>query len=334
MKRSITLILALIALITLGGCGGKSAVVPGGPDWLDGTSAKYPNTLYIVGTGQSQSLDDAKNRARAEVAKVFEVAISEQSQDNMKYVSDANGSELTQQVERNTNSRTDKMLRGVEIADTWFDPKSHQHYALAVLNRGRSARALRQEVDELDQATQIHINKARSGSDALDKVANAYAALTTQMERAGVQRSLQVVDNSGIGVPPKWNLAKLSTDLRAQMERIRITPRVSGPAGFAEMVNGALGKSGFLVKAGEVPDFTISATLSLGEPEFRDGWYWVNARMDILLSNAQARIRGSKRWDIKVSATVADLATKRAMDKAASILQDELRSTLLGFAKE
>jgi len=331
MKRSIILI---FALITLGACGGKSAVVPGGPDWLDGTSAKYPNVQYIVGTGQSQSLDDAKNRARAEVAKVFEVAVSEQSQDNLKYVSDANGSELTQQVERNTNTRTEKVLSGVEIADTWFDPQTHQHYALAVLSRSRSARALRQQVDELDRATQVHINKARSSGDALDKVANAYAALTTQMERAGVQRSLQVVDNSGRGVPPKWNLAKLSTDLRDQMARIRMTTRVSGPEGFADLVNGALGQTGFLVKEGEVPDFTLSASLALGKPLFRDGWYWVNARMDILLSNAQARIRGSKRWDIKVSATAEDLAAKRAMDQAAIILQNELRPTLLGFAKE
>jgi hypothetical protein len=331
MHRSLFLI---IALITLSACGGKSAVVEGGPEWLDGTSAKYPNAQYIVGTGQSLSLDDAKNRARAEVAKVFEVAISEQSQDNLKYMSDGNGSELAQKVERNTSTRTDKVLRGVEIADTWFDAKTRQHYALAVLHRGRSARALRQEVEELDRATRIHIDKARSSGDVLDKVANAYAALTTQMERAGVQRSLQVVDNSGRGVPPKWNLAKLSTDLRSQMERIRITPRVTGPEGFADQVSGALGKAGFLVKAGEVPDFTLSAKLSLGEPDYRDGWYWVNGRMEILLSNAQARIRGSKRWDIRTSATSSDVAVKRAMDKAAATLQNELRQTLLGFAQE
>ena len=331
MYRSLFL---LFTLITVSACGGKGAVVEGGPDWLDGTSAKYPNAQYIVGTGQSLSLDDAKNRARAEVAKVFEVAVSEQSRDNLQYVADGNGSELTQKVERNTNSRTEKVLRGVEIADTWFDTNSGQHYALAVLHRGRSARALRQEVEELDSATQIHINKARSSGDALDKVANAYSALTTQMERAGVQRSLQVVDNSGQGVPPKWNLAKLSTDLRTQMERIRITPRVNGPEGFEAQVSGALGQAGFLVKPGEVPDFTLSANLSLGEPDLRDGWYWVNGRMDILLSNGQGRIRGSKRWDIKVSATSADVAMKRGMDKAATTLQNELRQTLLGFAQE
>ncbi|MBD3669318.1 MAG: LPP20 family lipoprotein [Gammaproteobacteria bacterium] len=332
MYRSLVLLFILIGLTACGG--GRSAVVPEGPAWLDGTSAKYPNSQYIVGTGQSSSLDDAKNRARAEVAKVFEVAINEQSRDNLQYVAEGAASELTQKVERNTTSRTSKVLRGVEIADTWFDSKARQHYALAVLHRGRSARALRQQLEELDQATRIHIDKARKSNDKLTKVANAYAALTIQMERAGVQRSLQVVDNSGRGVPPEWNLAELNTDLRSQMERIRIVPRASGPEGFTEQVSGVLGASGFLVKEGETPDFTLSASLRLGEAEMRDNWYWVNGRMEILLSNAQGRIRGSQRWDIKTSATSRDVAYKRAMDKATNTLKGELRETLLGFAKE
>lgn len=333
MKRFILLVLVLFLVAACGGGGGvKNSTA--GPDWVRGGSSKYPNTLYITGVGQAASLADAKNRARADVAKVFEVVIHEQTQSNMQYVSNASGEEISQQVQSSVSTRTDKVLSGVEIGDTWRDPQSGQYFALAVLNRNHSAHAFRVQIESLDSDTQIRLDKAKKSSDILDKVANDYAALTAQLERSGLQRSLQVVDQSGMGIPPQWELARLSTDLREDMSHIRITTRANGPDGFAEQVNGVLGRTGFLVKPGDRPDFTLSATLDMGKPLLRNGWYWINARMEILLSDAQARIRGSKRWNIKESATSEDLAKRRAIDKAVSILQEELRPTLLGFAKE
>ncbi|MDH5183487.1 MAG: LPP20 family lipoprotein [Gammaproteobacteria bacterium] len=317
-------------------CGGsRGGVIEGGPDWLDGSSKAHPSVAYIIGTGSSVSLDDAKNRARAEIAKVFEVAVTEQSSDNLKYLSDANGSQLAQRVERDTTSRTSKILHGVEIADSWLHEKSGQFYALAVLHRGRTANALRQQIQDLDSASAADLEKARTSKDTLNKLAYASSVLTQQMQRAGLQRSLQVVDNSGRGVTPRWNLAELSSDFRGQLERVRIQPRLSqGPESFQTSLSGAVGKAGFLVKKGEMPDFILSTRLILSEPEYQQNWYWVRGRLEILLSTPQGRIRGTQRWPIKVSATQADVAQKRALDSAANILRDELRSSLLGFAKE
>lgn len=332
MKRIIVLGLGLLLVA----CGGsRGGVIEGAPDWLDGTSKRHPAVAYITGVGSSASLDDAKNRARAEIAKVFEVAITEQSSDNLKYLSDADGSRLAQRIERDTTSRTSKILHGVEIADSWLHVQSGQFYALAVLHRGRSANALRQQIEQLDQATATHIEKARVSSDTLNKLAQASSALSQQMSRAGLQRSLQVVDNSGRGITPRWNLAELNSDFRAQLERVRIQPNLSqGPNDFQASLSGALGEAGFLVKQGEVADFILTTRLILSEPEYQQNWYWIRGRLEILLSTPQGRIRGSQRWPIKESATQADVAQKRAMDSAANILKSELRSTLLGFAKE
>lgn len=332
MKRIIILALGMILV----GCGGsRGGVVEGGPDWLDGTSKAHPSVAYIIGTGSSASLDDAKNRARAEIAKVFEVAVTEQSSDNLQYLSDANGSQLAQRIERDTTSRTSKILRGVEIVDSWLDKQSGQFYALAVLHRGRTANTLRQQIQQLDSASAAHVEKARSSTDTLGKLSHASAALSQQLQRAGLQRSLQVVDNSGRGITPRWNLAELGSDFRAQLERVKIQPRLTqGPSTFKPSLDGALGEAGFLVKEGQVPDFILSTRLILSEPKKKQKWYWVQGRLEILLSTPQGRIRGTQRWPIKESATQSDIAQKRALDSAGNILKSELRSTLLGFAKE
>lgn len=332
MKQIIVLGLAILLVA----CGGsRGGVVDGGPDWLDGTSKAHPSVAYIIGTGSSVSLDDAKNRARAEVAKVFEVAITEQSSDNLKYLSDANGSQLAQRIERDTTSRTSKMLHGVEIVDSWLDRQKGQFYALAVLHRGRTANTLRQQIRQLDKATASHVKKARGSKDSLNKLAQASSALSLQLQRAGLQRSLQVVDNSGRGITPRWNLAELSSDLRTQLERVKIQPNLTqGPKSFEPSLSGALGEAGFLVKTGQMPDFILSTRLILSEPLHQKNWYWVRGRLEILLSTPQGRIRGTKRWPIKASATQADVAQKRALDSAAKILKSELRTSLLGFAKE
>ena len=329
-------IIVLGMLLLLTACGGsRGGVIEGGPDWLDGSSKKYPSVAYIIGTGSSLSLDDAKNRARAEIAKVFEVAVTEQSTDNLQYLSDAKGTQLSERIERDTTSRTSKILHGVEIVDSWQEPQNGRFHALAVLHRGRTANSLRQQIQELDQATATHIEQARASNDALGKLANASAALSMQLQRAGLQRSLQVVDNSGRGVTPRWNLAELSSDFRAQLERVKMQATLSeGPEAFKASLNGALGEAGFLVKEGETPDFILATRLILSEPKFQQNWYWVQGRLEILLSTPQGRIRGTQRWPIKVSSQQPEVAERRALDKAAEILKTELRSTLLGFAKE
>ncbi|MBD3609540.1 MAG: LPP20 family lipoprotein [Gammaproteobacteria bacterium] len=328
--RQVWPLLLIVALVS--GCGGTNTRQ--GPDWLDGSSKKYSSRLYIIGTAQAYNLEGARDRARAEVAKVFEVAIEEQSRDNLTFISDASGEKLTQRIARDTSARTQKVLHGVEIVDTWHDKKQGQFYAMAVLHRGRTTNALRQQLEQLDQSTRVHINSARTVNDKLAKLSHAQAAFTLQMQRAGIQRSLQVVDSSGRGVKPRWNLAQLSTDFRQQMEQVKLQVNVADqPAGFKQRVDGVLGKSGFQVKPGQRADFILSARLELGKVSRREGWYWINGRMEILLTTPQGQVRGSQRWPIQVSATEKATASRRAMDKAVNVLQNELRNTLLGFAE-
>ena len=54
-------------------CVALACAVGARPDWLDGRHPEYPRERYLVGVGDAEALDGARDRARAEIARVFEV---------------------------------------------------------------------------------------------------------------------------------------------------------------------------------------------------------------------------------------------------------------------
>ena len=52
----------------LSGC---ASIRTDAPDWVTGKSAKYPDSRFLIGRGQADSLEDARNRARADLAKML-----------------------------------------------------------------------------------------------------------------------------------------------------------------------------------------------------------------------------------------------------------------------
>jgi len=48
------------------------ASAPSIPDWVNGKSAKYPDSQYLVGRGQAGAQEEARNRARTDLAKILE----------------------------------------------------------------------------------------------------------------------------------------------------------------------------------------------------------------------------------------------------------------------
>src|SRR5690242_12646772 len=185
--NTISRILTVTAISLLTAC---SSSKPGDtrPDWVNGNSSQYPAATYLTGHGQSDNMALAKDRARAELAKNFSVNVSEQSTDTSSYSQDSgSGAPTTKNsldVSRNINTRTEQVLTGVEISDSWQDPKSLQYYALATLSRAKAATALRQQIGDLDAGTASSMSQAQNSSDLFDKIAAAGQAVDAQQTRA------------------------------------------------------------------------------------------------------------------------------------------------------
>jgi LPP20 lipoprotein len=314
--------------VVLLGC----ASAPSTPDWVNGKSAKYPDNQYLVGRGQAGSQEDARNRARADLAKILEVGVSAKSTDVTTYSSGpAGGTES--QVSRSISTRTDQIVRGIQIPEIWQDRQTSSYYALAVLPRTQAAMGLRADIDRLDAATRGYVAQSRSEPDLLAQVAAASRALDSQSERDGVQRTLQVIDITGQGVPPEQNSGQLAADLGALLKRLHMKPQAPNSQELERMLSAALSQAGFVPEAGEGAPYVLFGSLQLDDLGLIDGWYWMRGTLEVQLTEAgSGKVRGNRRWEIKTSSQQKATAQRRTLDEVDATLKRDLRPTILGFA--
>ena len=310
------------------------ASAPTTPDWVSGKSAKYPDNAYLVGRGQADTQEDARNRARADLSKILEVGVSAKSTDVTTFTSEGGG-KTESQVSRNITTRTDQIVRGIQIPEIWQDPKSKSNWALAVLSRSQAGIALRADIDRLDAATRGYVAQARSAPDLLTQVASASRALDSQRERDAVQRTLQVVDITGLGVPPEQNTGQLASDLTELLKRLHMKPQAvpGSQDGLERLLSAALSQSGFVPEAGDDAPYVLLGSLQLDDLGVIQGWYWMRGTLEVQLAEkASGKVRGNKRWEIKTSSPQKATATRRAMDEVDATLKRELKPAIIGFA--
>jgi hypothetical protein len=309
---------------------------------VSGAAVRYPAASFLLGRGAADNLNDASDRARADLAKGLQVEIQVETSDVQTFALDqpvartpgAPEEHLRLDVSRSIATRTDQILRGVQIAETWRDPATATDHALAVLPRAAAMQALQADIGTLDAATAAEIARARGAGDPFTAIAAADRAVRNQVERAAVQRLLQVVDPSGHGVPERWTVAQLRNDRNSLITRLRIRPDAAGDETdeVAVVLAGALGEAGFTVVVEGPSDYTLVAVLDLTDLGLREDWYWFTGSLEIVLGDATGQVRGSHRWEIKSSGQDPQLAHQRAMDEVESTLDRELLTTLVSFA--
>ena len=331
--RKLELVILVFMLTLQSGCASHP---PSAPDWITGDSAQHKSAQYLIGRGLAATQEEAKDRARADLAKIFQVAVTAESDDVQKFKTDPAGSGLYEgQATRHITTRTDQIVRGIQIAELWQDPATKNFHALAVLPRLQAAASLRQQIGQLDEATADHVEQSRKNSDLFLKIAAASLSVASQQEREALQKSLQVVDITGRGMESKWNSATLKNDLDGLLKRVRIASQVAADAtpGLAEVVDGALAKAGFMIETGQNPDFVLQARMELVDLGLKEGWYWQRGVLEISLSEtATNRVRGTKRWTVKSNAPDKDSASKRALSQADTLLKQELRTAIIDMA--
>ena len=333
-KISFILIITTLAFLAFG-----CATKPVQPDWTVGDSAKYKSDQYLIGRGQARTMEEAKDRARADLAKIFQVAVTTDSEDVQRFKSDSKetggAGKYTGESSRRISTRTEQIISGIQIAEIWQDPVSMNQYVLAILPRLQAASSLRQQISQLDDATQGSIDQSRMSSDLFIKIAAANKAVESQQERDGLQKALQVVDITGRGVEPKFNGVKLKADICDLIKRVKIAPKVvDGSArGLVEIVAGALSQAGFMIDTGGKPDFLLTASLKLTDLGLVEGWYWQRGNLEISLTEtATGRVRGTQRWAIKGTATNRENSFGRALNETDALLKKELGATIIGMA--
>lgn len=335
MKINIAIVLFLSLLITA--CSFTSADPDTQPDWVNGQSKKYASSLYLTGQGSAIISDDAKDRARSDLAKQFEVALKERGQQSQTFTSEqANGETLesvNQKISRQLLTYTSRTLQGVEIADQWYDPKRSRHYALAVLSRNKTRSRLEQALKALDQHSQQRLLQAEAEPALLTRAALVQLAINSQQQRVVVQSSLQVVDSSGFGKPANLSLAELVRSRDALLKKIRIQPLASGAASISlvKILSGAAAGAGFSINNNN-SDYKLKIETLLDPMLEKNGWYWLRGTMEISLIDTAGHNIGVQRWPLKVSSISVDRTEQKLLSETDQLLKEQLRDVLLGFA--
>ncbi|MFP4648117.1 MAG: LPP20 family lipoprotein [Halorhodospira sp.] len=303
------------------------------PGWVGGSEpAGYPRARYLTGVGSAHSLEQARDRARAELARAFEVRVEARAR-HEDQLSMADGETRHQgQLVQSVTTTTAATLRGVEIAETWCDPEAGHCHALATLDRQRAATALRETIAGLDAATGVYLHAAEQAEDKLREVAALARAIAEQRQRTEYQQFLRVL--TGRGVATRHNLALLEARLEDRMDALRFAVTATGdhPAYIAERLKGGLGRAGFTVAEGRA-DYQLEVELRLKALGERDGWYWQRGRLALRLREPGGGSRGEHRWPVRSAATDRASAERRALDEVAEHLGEGLQAVVLALAR-
>jgi len=132
---------------TTGGPGDPNQPVnaQGVPVWVNRGSAAYdgPHGKCFYGVGVLQGVQNeglarqaVDNRARAEIAKIFDLYIAAMMKDYQRSTTagDFKASAEEQDIVSAQKTITEVTLRGVEVRDHYIDPVNGTYYALAVLD--------------------------------------------------------------------------------------------------------------------------------------------------------------------------------------------------------
>lgn len=306
------------------------------PDWINGEALLYPNSHYVVASGSASSAELARDRALANLTKVFELHIRESSITRQEVQSlKQDGNEIvssTQSLSQQINISTSKIIDGARVAEQWHNPLDLTYHAFAVLDRQQAGNNIRGEIDRLDKETGFELQQAGNKPDPLQKVAAYQRVLDLQDQRDSLQKTLKVIDLSGRGAESQWNRAELRQRLEKSINQLSMRAEIlQDPlGGLDKLLRGAMAHAGFVEAA--TPGYTLSAGLSTQPPVYDQGWHWLRATLTLRLKSADGRVQGNKTWPLKVSATSQTQLNERMKTAIEKKLKQELKATLLGFA--
>jgi len=156
------------------------------PDWIDGPSKEYPSKEYFLGVGAastekgvlSQQRELAENRARAEIAKIFQVEVQTRTEEFTQLSSERPSGKKMNKTSYASfvdaiSTATASVLESVQLTDHYTHTKDKTLYALAVLHRPKGMALVQRH---RDQAKSRAASKTEAANEAVNS-GNIFLAL-------------------------------------------------------------------------------------------------------------------------------------------------------------
>ena len=312
MKTSIitTILLGLV----LTACSSKQ------PDWVDTPTEQYPQKRYLSAVGEADSRSAADNRALANLAKIFEVAISDRSLDfsQSRVSADQSGSTISnvQSAGRFVTTEARQILEGAQLVESW-QGEAGRTYSLAVLEKAPATRRLREAVRGADRQIADRVNYASNlAPNPVVALAALEQARKIETERSNLNRNLAVVSGKGIKAP--HDQASLEKMLRNALATLHFDAEADSPQ-LQQKLESAIAALGITLDS-KAP-YRLMASLDTEPVQLKQGWYWLRGSTQLSL-DYQGETLAEKRWPLKVSAVDKGMVEQRAKDKLSEQMAD------------
>ncbi len=312
-------------LMLVGGCAGK-----GPPDWTVGKSTDYPAESWLLGVGVDRDRGRAEDRARAEIAKVFQVEIQalERSEEShrLSQVGRMLSSEYAQVVTAELITKSSRVLAGTVIAEVWQNPRSGEYHALAVLDRLRVALGLRGELQGLDERMGELVARAEQTASTPRRLGLYLQALRLVDQRQGIAADLRIVEPSGFVADPPYAGHDIASrvDRTAAAVRIGLYLREGTPAVVQGALVRALADIGILQTPVGEQNLLIRGEVSVDNYSTGSVVLWSMASAQIELFDSEGTMLDSLRSSVREGSQVSGRAEALAREKLGEKLAVQL----------
>ena len=288
------------------------------PDWLDKPAQQYPPERYLSSVGEADDRSTADGRALANLAKIFEVAVSDRSLDFSKALVSNDQSETTasntQQAERYVTTEARQVLEGARVVENWRSEEG-KNYALAVLEKAPAERRLRDGLRNADRQIEDRVNYAsQSAPNAVAALAALEQARKIEIGRSNLNRNLSVVSGNGIKAP--YDQASLEKLLRNALATLHFHAVADSPR-LQQSLESAIVTMGITLDKNA--PYQLTAATDSAPVYQQQGWYWLRGSTELSLTY-QGKTLAKKRWPIKISATDEVMVAQRAKDKQSEMM--------------
>ena len=313
------------------------------PDWISGSSEKFPSDRFLVGIGIAGNPDAARSAARAEIAKVFRSRVEQTSRDTQmeRSIQEGRTKKVSSSIsaQQDTQVSTDLVLEGVEIIEVWNDPKNKICYALAVLEKPKLRAALAQQMLDHEEIIKAQLSIAEKTASPIEAI-RAYTLVLQAMDRKDdLAARKRVIDPVSMPeLPSAMTTAQVLKNKDEALSKIEFVVKTEESA-LGEALAARITKLGFKV----IPDVAAagadSAVIVLEsrvstEPMERNHpqWKFCNWRTTVELYDgklAARKIIASSLKEGQVSQLSEDGARAKALiaghDNAAIVTEEQIR---------
>ncbi|MFH1829649.1 MAG: LPP20 family lipoprotein [Pseudomonadota bacterium] len=347
MKNNIlrnTLLATIAVLLILP----SSSFAKSKPDWVDGESKKYPSPRYFIGVGavpfdkggKKQQMGWAGDRARAEIAKSLRtnVQVTTRAERNVE------GKKGVSKQQDVVTASANEVLEGVEIKEYYRDKKERMLYALAVLDRVKSAKRLEDKttkikaemIEELDEAGRL-----QNDNRLLPSISHYQRAVALIDEVRQLEDLIAILKPVAFTSDPEMpsraaSIKKIIYELR---RKIRFAVSIEGPAAKVQgyLIQG-LAKAGYMISgkaAGAsahtydlkgTTDLTYRGTINMGEGLDMQIF---QADLDLeVMDPANDETLGTLTWSTSANEKTEAMAEKSAVRALGRYVQDNIAERL------